>query len=398
MELINVNFNNFDNINTHRSGWHFIIKQLLSKINKKILLVDYMDCYFGRQYDTIKYINVENNSYMFFLKDAYYHIKDKFKSDVFIYVNDYGLKTFIKWYPEYNEFKIMRGELMSKFVKKYNIRILNQPWIGILHYPEFPKEMNYNSLEELVQIVKSPHFKKSIEFCVGIISLSDHLKTYIQKIFSELKYDIPIKTILHPTDFNCVKFDINEFKLNKTKSIIQLGFWLRDMKTIYQIKTTKYKKIWLPGGKYWKEMFQLIYPNYQKYLDDPSVIIPGFLTNSEYDHILSKNICLLNVFNSSANNTVLECIVRNTPLLVNRNPAIIEYLGIDYPLYFSDINDLNKLINSKKFIHLLIKTVNYLKNLDKRKFHIDYFIAEVDDFITEVDDFITEVDDFNSRS
>ena len=29
MELINVNFNNFDNINTHRSGWPFIIKQLL---------------------------------------------------------------------------------------------------------------------------------------------------------------------------------------------------------------------------------------------------------------------------------------------------------------------------------------------------------------------------------
>jgi hypothetical protein len=390
MELINVNYNIYDNINTHRSGWPFIIKQLLSKINKKILLVDYMDCYFGLQFDTIKNINVENNSYMFFLKNAYYHINDKLKSDVFIHTDNYGLKKIIKWYPEYNEFKIMRGELMSKFVKKYNIRILNKPWIGILHYPEFPKEMNYNSLEELVQVVKSSHFKQSIKYCVGIISLSDHLKSYIKKIFKNLEYDIPIKTILHPTDFNCVKFDINEFKLNKTKSIIQVGFWLRDMKTIYQIKTTKYKKMWLPGGKYWKEMFQIMYqncPNYQKYLDDQSVIIPNFLTNSEYDDILKKNICLLNVFNSSANNTVLECIVRNTPLLVNRNPAIIEYLGIDYPLYFSDIDDLNKIINSKKFIHLLIKTFNYLKNLDKRKFHIDYFISEVDDFILEVNEF-----------
>jgi hypothetical protein len=239
---------------------------------------------------------------MFFLKDAYYHINDKLKSDVFIYTDNYGFKTLIKWYPEHNEFKIMRGELLSKFVKKYNIRILKEPWIGILHYPEFPKEMNYNSLEELKQIVKSSHFKQSIKYCVGIISLSDHLKTYVEKIFSELKYDIPnipnipIKTILHPTDFNCVKFDINKFKSNKTKSIIQLGFWLRDMKTIYQIKTTKYQKIWLPGGKYWKEMFQIIYPNYQKYLNDSSVKIPGFLSNNEYDELLGKNICLLNFY------------------------------------------------------------------------------------------------------
>jgi hypothetical protein len=389
MKLINVNFDNI-NTNTHRSGWPFIIKQLLEKLNKKILLVDYMDCYFGRQFDSVKNINIENNSYMFFLKDAYYHINDKLKSDVFINIDNYGFKTFIKWYPEYNEFKIMRGELMSKFIKKYNIRILKEPWIGILHYPEFPKEMNYNSLEELTQIVKSSHFKQSIKYCVGIISLSDHLKTYVEKIFDELKYNIPnisnipIKTILHPTDFNCVKFDINEFKINKSKSIIQLGFWLRDMKTIYQIKTTKYQKIWLPGGKYWKEMFQIIYPNYQKYLNDSSVKIPGFLSNNEYDELLGKNICLLNVFNSSANNTVLECIVRNTPLLVNRNPAIIEYLGVDYPLYFTDINDLNKLINSKKFKKMIIKTIDYLENLDKTKFHIDYFIAEVEKFITHI--------------
>lgn len=389
MKLINVNFDNI-NTNTHRSGWPFIIKQLLEKLNKKILLVDYMDCYFGRQFDSVKNIKIGDNSYMFFLKDAYYHINDKLKSDVFINIDNNGFKTFIKWYPEFNEFKIMRGELMTKFTKKYNIRIITEPWIGIIHYPEFPKEMNYNSLEELTQIVKSSHFKQSIKYCVGIISLSEHLKTYILKIFSELKYNIPniqnipIKTILHPTDFNCVKFDINEFKLNKSKSIIQLGFWLRDMKTIYQIKTTKYQKIWLPGGKYWNEMFQIIYPNHQKYLNDSSVNIPGFLSNDDYDELLRKNICLLNVFNSSANNTVLECIVRNTPLLVNRNPAIIEYLGADYPLYFTDINDLNKLINSKKFKKMIIKTINYLENLDKTKFHIDYFIAEVEKFIANI--------------
>lgn len=49
------------------------------------------------------------------------------------------------------------------------------------------------------------------------------------------------------------------------------------------------------------------------------------------------------MFNSSANNTILECIARNTPIIVRTNPAIVEYLGENYPLYFESLNDLNKL-------------------------------------------------------
>jgi hypothetical protein len=369
----------------HRSGWLYVIELLLAEFkNSNILLVDYMDTYFSYFYDLPKIINLKNESYYFLNKDAYYNIKDNDRSDVFIYRNKEGFDKFIKWYPKYNEFKLMRGELMINFMPKYNIQVLNDPWIGILHYPEFPDEMNYSSYEETRHIINSTHFKQSISCCKGIIVLSQHLKTYVEKIFKNIGLDIPIHVIFHPTDFDCIRFDYNKYKQNKSKTIIQLGFWLRNMKTIYEVDTNRYNKMWLPGGKYWNEMFQIIEPDYQKYLDNQTVQIPGFLSNSEYDELLSKNICLLNVYNSSANNSVLECIVRNTPLLVNPNPAIVEYLGKEYPLYYNNIKELNNLINSDDFDQKISDTVDYLINLDKTKLHIKYFISEVKKIINNI--------------
>jgi hypothetical protein len=34
---------------------------------------------------------------------------------------------------------------------------------------------------------------------------------------------------------------------------------------------------------------------------------------------------------------VVECLARGTPLLVNKLPAVEEYLGPDYPLYYHDL-------------------------------------------------------------
>jgi hypothetical protein len=40
----------------------------------------------------------------------------------------------------------------------------------------------------------------------------------------------------------------------------------------------------------------------------------------------------------------LECIVRNNPIIVNKNKAIVELLGEKYPLYYEDDKYMNKQI------------------------------------------------------
>jgi len=50
--------------------------------------------------------------------------------------------------------------------------------------------------------------------------------------------------------------------------------------------------------------------------------------------LLSQNIAFLHLYDSSANNALIECIARATPVLINPLPAVLEYLGPDYPFYF----------------------------------------------------------------
>lgn len=105
------------------------------------------------------------------------------------------------------------------------------------------------------------------------------------------------------------------------------------------------------------------------------------LNNELYDELLTKNIVFVNLVDASAVNTVIECIVRCTPVIVNNCPAIIEMLGENYPLYFTDKSDYFTI--NTQILALLgnpeaINRANiYLKNLDKSKFDVNYFIDKL---------------------
>ena len=395
MKIVNITN---EHLLSHRYGWHKIIYELSNNINSDIILVDFMDKYFNLWFEFKKQIKynkfiykLQNNNedtskeFIFMNKDAYYHINDIEKSDVFIYTDKIGIYHIFKWYPEFNDFKLMKGAIIQHFKKKITSNSIDKPWIGIIHYPEFTKEMNYESFESIPNILQSNTFKESYKYCRGIITLSYFLKIYLQKNLIDYEYNIPISVLYHPTNFSCKLFNFKYFIANKNKKIIQIGFWMRKMNTIYNIKTDKFIKYWLPGGSYWREMFNQIYPNHQEYYNDKSIIIKMYLNDNEYDTLLSENIALIDIFNSSANNTVLECIARNTPLLATYHPAIVEYLGEDYPLYFKSIDELNNIINSDTFISKIKLSYNYLLNMNKDNFKLSSFIKGFNNILITID-------------
>ena len=63
----------------------------------------------------------------------------------------------------------------------------------------------------------------------------------------------------------------------------------------------------------------------------------------------------------SASNILLDCISRNTPIIIKKHPAIIEYLGPNYPLYFEKLDEVYNLYNIEK----IKKAYIYLSNLKK---------------------------------
>ena len=97
-----------------------------------------------------------------------------------------------------------------------------------------------------------------------------------------------------------------------------------------------------------------------------------FVNNYDYDKLLSQNIVFIKLITISGCNVVCECIVRNTPLLVNKLPAVIEYLGVDYPFYYDTLEEATEKANS---VSLITATSDYLKkwnmknNLTQKAFY-----------------------------
>jgi hypothetical protein len=96
-------------------------------------------------------------------------------------------------------------------------------------------------------------------------------------------------------------------------------------------------------------------------------------TFDEYDEYLSKNIVFIELWDATANNAVLECICRNTPLIVNKAPGVVDYLGENYPFYFNNLEEVPQLITPEK----IWTAHTYLKNMNKSDLHIDHFVKEL---------------------
>jgi hypothetical protein len=68
---------------------------------------------------------------------------------------------------------------------------------------------------------------------------------------------------------------------------------------------------------------------------------------------------------SVANNTILECIKFNTPIITRRHPSIEEYLGKNYPLFFETDDDLLLFNNETYLEEMIFKASIYLINMNK---------------------------------
>ena len=238
---------------------------------------------------------------------------------------------------------------------------LNFPWIGFFHDTPY---VHINNLERhqkkyfLDGVFEMESWKKSINFCKGIFTFSKYTANFIEDKFPYL----PILNLKHSTIFPDIKFDFDKFSSNK--KLVFVGDWLRNISSIYNIDY---------NNKYLLNSMQRNYSDYEYeiFKNHKPVKILNKLNDNDYDNLLSESVVLSHLYESSVNNTVIECIVRNTPILVNRLPAVTEYLGEDYPLYFDSLKEAEDKIND---INIIEKSHNYLCNIEKDDLKIDYFI------------------------
>lgn len=188
----------------------------------------------------------------------------------------------------------------------------------------------------------------------------------------EQQLNIPIFTVFHPTEIPQHQFKFDNFLANSDKKIIQIGWWLRKLNSIYYLPTQQLRKVVLMKNEpHYRSLLEKERELFNLQVDESSVELMPYLSNQEYDRLLSENIVYLDLYDTSANNVIIECMARQTPILVNPLPAVREYLGKDYPLYFNSQEEAREKVENWELIR---ETSEYLKRDEiQQKISIEHF-------------------------
>ena len=248
-----------------------------------------------------------------------------------------------------------------------------RPWVGFIHVPPVvPTWFDFHLSNDM--IFQTEAWRKSLPYCRGLFTLSGYHRNALQQ-----RFDFPVENLIHPTEIPDRLWSFEAFEKNGNKRILQLGYWLRKLHAIYQLPKSKYQKTLIKVSErpelnrlFDREKMRLVAADE---FDDSmysSVDVVQYLPNERYDEFLSQNIVFLQLYDASANNSVIECIARGTPLLINRIPPVVEYLGDDYPFYYET---LEQAVNKANNFELVLETHRYLMDCDTRKkLSGDYFV------------------------
>ena len=241
-----------------------------------------------------------------------------------------------------------------------------EPWVGVFHNPPaMPSWFSYNDSPQ--SVLNRPAMQESLQHCLGLYVLSDYHREWLAP-----RVNVPVESLVHPTDRPQREFSLDMYRGNSDRKLIQIGYWLRRMHSLSELRVKRLTKIWLVTNEMAKSFFELERlhePGCEHALGEGFEVWP-WVDYREYDILLEKNIAFAHFYDASANNTILECIVRSTPVLVNPLPAIREYLGDDYPFYFESLEEAADKAEDET---LAARAHEYLKSMDKTRFGADFF-------------------------
>lgn len=281
-------------------------------------------------------------------------------------------------FVEQNIIKLENKGIFVSFCDGYfarNSSPITELWYGIIHNPiDWEK---YTPWGFKIDLFNTDSFIRSLKYCKILFVMAETQVLPIIKLLNSKGYtDIKVVSLIHPiNEFKYSKFDYNKYLLNQNKTIFSVGNWLRKQYTIFKLNCAdKFSKSIIPFSK--RTELELDY--YLKYdnislttHEMSSVNKLEYVNLDDYRKIFEDNLIFLDVYLTTINNTFLEAVISNTPIILNRKQEYIDLIGGEYPLFFDDINDINSYIEDDNNI---LNAHNYLKNIDKKKFSIEYFV------------------------
>lgn len=211
-------------------------------------------------------------------------------------------------------------------------------WFGVSHYPPDLPDW-YNPGGPLIgAVTDNQPWQSRLDKLRFTIVLTETAAGYLREVTGK-----PVVVLKYPTGYIDVQqWDPARFLPN----LLQVGWFLRDTTAIYRIEAPGFEKIRLTGmrRKWTRQSHELCEQYLPRTPHRGSVTEISWLSNAQYDVMLSTGVVFAHFITVAASTLVGECVSRLTPLLTNRHPALEEYLGKDYPLFYDHIDQIPDLL------------------------------------------------------
>ena len=246
------------------------------------------------------------------------------------------------------------------YYNQYQLNLLKKnKWVGILHgIAGESREQNLN------RYFSSPTYRECKDNCILLLTTSEHTRQHCKT-----KTSIPVQTLLHPKPDTGHRFNIDQYFSRPT--LRHSGFFARNISHFINLNSNLIKLINCDR--------QARLKTYESHLSDNDSIIfrNGFLEPDDYIELLTTTIGYAFYDDCSASTSILEHIMSHTPVVINKIPPIVEYLGEDYPMYLDDLPDnIDKRLTDRAFIQ---EVSDYLAiRSTKKELSVEYFINFLD--------------------
>lgn len=255
------------------------------------------------------------------------------------------------------------GSLVDMYTAyEYQVRDkVKRPYIAFFHQVVSGYE---RSLEK---ILSSKTWKHNKKFFLGGFVFSKSQREYLEN----KKISRPIRQVMHPTQMKVKKWNLKSFLKNPT--LLHVGVHCRNIDFFLAVakRRCQQEKYVLLSAK------ERDYATYLTQYQWAGAKIQARLNKKEYNKVLTSSVVFINLSNAAANNIVLECIARGTPILINNVGGVEDYLGKIYPLYYSSRKHAEQIINKlKRDPNILSHASAYLLNR-RHKFLMQRFLQDV---------------------
>ena len=306
------------------------------------------------------------------------------------------ISNFINWFKTTNCYEYTENLFFDEWIEKLLIwgnKIINKNYLNqiklndykmitFIHNPPFLYWDNSETRNQLLKqmILTDNHtfnenvfntvYKNQCTECITFLyTLSNNHKKYIYDNYPEFR--TKLVSVHHPIGFDTndeYNFNIDDFLQNR--KIYNIGWWLRNFKTFIDFNPgLNFSKYILTKNDFINPFNNII----RKNNDLSNIHVVNELSNEDYG-ALFKNCCVFaDIMDCIANNTILECIKFNTPIILRRTKSAEEYLGTNYPLFFNDMNELYLLEEEAFLLDSIVQSHYYMKNMNKTHLYLNTF-------------------------